>query len=102
MKPIRLTKDAQQDLKNIQDYTRGEFGREQTKRYMRHLREGFKHIRRHPEIGFPIDHLKTGYRCFAIEYHKVFYTLTDESIAVVAVLHESQLPMRHLKQRKND
>jgi len=99
---LRLTEDAQADLVNIRIYTTKEFGGQQTKSYMEKLRQGFKTLRQHPEIGYGIDHLKSGYRCFQIEYHRVFYKFDNEVIAVVAVLHESQLPKRHLERRKKN
>lgn len=102
MMTLRLTDDARRDLSGIRSYTRREFGARQAKVYMDRLREGFKALRRHPDIGFPIDHLKPGFRCFRIQHHAIFYTLAAEIIAVVAVLHESQLPMRHLEQRSGD
>lgn len=66
---------------------------------MGRLKEAFKTLRRNPDIGFPIDHLKTGFRCFRVQHHAIFYIQVDEVIAVVAILHESQLPIRHLDQR---
>ncbi len=102
MVTLRITEDAHRDLADIKAYTRREFGARQASRYMSSLKEGFKTLRRHPDIGFPIDHLKTGYRCFRVQHHAVFYTQADEVIAVVAIFHESQLPTRHLEQRSED
>ncbi|MFN7055052.1 type II toxin-antitoxin system RelE/ParE family toxin [Hyphomonas sp.] len=99
MVTLRITEDAQRDLAEIRAFTRRKFGARQTSRYMDSLKEGFKTLRRHPEIGFPIDHLKPGYRCFRVQHHAVFYMLAGDVIAVVAILHESQLPARHLEQR---
>ena len=92
---LRLTDDARADLSSIRGYTKREFGVEQTKQYMSQLRSGFKTLRQHPEIGYSIDHLKLGYRCFQIGHHRIFYTMRDDAIIVVAVLHDSQLPKRH-------
>ena len=102
MTTLRITEDAQRDLSEIRTYTRREFGARQTSIYMAHLRQGFKALRKHPDIGFSIDHLKQGYRCFRVQRHGIFYTLADDVIAIVAVLHESQLPLRHLEQRSGD
>lgn len=96
---LRLTDDARRDLSEIRSYSRREFGARQAADYMNRLAEGFKALRRHPEIGFPIDHLKPGFRCFRVQHHAIFYAQTGEVIGVVAVLHESQLPTRHLEQR---
>jgi toxin ParE1/3/4 len=99
MTKLRLTDDARRDLSDIRAYTRRDFGTRQAAVYMGRLAEGFKALRRHPEIGFPIDHLKPGFRCFRVQHHAIFYAQDGEVIAVVAVLHESQLPTRHLEQR---
>lgn len=102
MKTLRLTDDARRDLSDIRAYTRREFGARQASLYMDRLREGFKALRAHPDIGFPIDHLKPGFRCFRVQHHAIFYAQAGEIIAVVAILHESQLPTRHLEQRSDD
>lgn len=102
MTTLRITEDAQRDLSDIRTYTRREFGARQTSLYMARLKEGFKALRRHPDIGFPIEHLKPGFRCFRVQHHAVFYVQVDEVIAVVAILHEGQLPTRHLDQRHGD
>jgi toxin ParE1/3/4 len=102
MMTLRLTDDARRDLSGIRSYTRQEFGARQAELYMSRLREGFKALRRHPELGFPVDHLKAGFRCFRVQHHAIFYALAGEIIAVVAILHESQLPARHLEQRPGD
>lgn len=96
---LRLTEDAQSDLKAIRNYTQKEYGSSQAKIYMSRLREGFKTLRRHPQIGYDINHIKAEYRCFQVEYHRIFYKSNDGFIAVVAILHESQLPKRYLTQR---
>lgn len=102
MMTLRLTDDARRDLADIRAYTRLEFGARQAALYMSRLGEGFKALRRHPELGFPVDHLKAGFRCFRVQHHAIFYVQTGEVIAVVAILHESQLPSRHLEQRSGD
>ncbi|MDP1556842.1 MAG: type II toxin-antitoxin system RelE/ParE family toxin [Hyphomonas sp.] len=102
MTTLRITEDAQRDLSEIRIYTRREFGQSQASLYMGRLKEGFKALRRHPDIGFPIDHLMPGFRCFRVQHHAIFYAQAGEIIAVVAVLHESQLPTRHLQQRSGD
>lgn len=102
MTTLSITEDAQRDLTDIRTYTRREFGARQASLYMGHLKEGFKALRANPDIGFPIDHLKPGYRCFRVQRHAIFYMLIEGIIAVVAILHESQLPTRHLDQRSGD
>ena len=99
---LRLTKAARADLANIRYYTRKEHSPAQTKKYISLLRTGFKTLQDHPEIGYSINHLLEGHRCFQIKYHRVFYCLSDTHIIVKAILHEAQSPQRHLSQRPTD
>ncbi|MEX1250826.1 MAG: type II toxin-antitoxin system RelE/ParE family toxin [Hyphomonas sp.] len=69
MTTLRITEDARRDLSDIRAYTRREIGARQAAIYMNRLKAGFKALRLHPEIGFPIDHLKPGYRCFRVQHH---------------------------------
>ena len=96
MTTLRITEDAQRDLSEIRAYTHREYGARQTALYMDQLKQGFKTLRTHPGIGFPVDRLKPGYRGLRVQRHCIFYTLAKDVIAVVAILHESQLPERHL------
>lgn len=96
---LRLTSDAQADLKAIRAYSRRKFGEAQTVRYMAQLREGLKTLRRHPELGYCIDEIRNGFCCLTVSHHRVFYSLDIAVIPVVAILHESQLPKRHLAWR---
>ena len=102
MTTLRLTDDARRDLSDIRAYRRRAFGARQAASYMDSLKAGFKALRRHPEIGFPIDHLKPTFRCFRVQHHAFLYAQAGEIIAIVAILHESQLPTRHLEQRSGD
>jgi toxin ParE1/3/4 len=102
MTTLRITEDAQRDLSEIRIYTRREFGARQARQYMDQLKQGLKALRKYPDIGFPVDHLRPGYRCYRVERHGIFYMLADNIVAVVAILHESQLPLRHLALRSGD
>lgn len=96
---LRITDDAKEDLKAIRAYTRREHGKAQAKLYMEQLSRSFKTLLSHSEIGFSVDDLKAGYRCFRVQHHSVYYRCENDVISVVAVLHESQLPKRHLERR---
>lgn len=96
---LRLITAAKADLTQIRDYTRREHGAAQAKVYMSALRASFKTLQTNPEIGFSIDHIREGYRCYAVKHHRIFYRIADANIIIAAVLHERQLPLRHLTQR---
>jgi toxin ParE1/3/4 len=102
MTKLRPTVDARRDLSDIRAYTHRELVARQAAIYMGGLAEGFKVLRRYPEIGFPIDHLKRGFRCFRVHHHAIFCAKDGEVIAIVTVLHESQLPTCHLEHRSGN
>lgn len=93
---------AKSDLADVRSYTRREHGDDQAKVYMAALREGFKTLRANSEIGINIDHIRKNYRCFQVKHHRIIYRLKDDAILVIAVLHERQLPLRHIAQRQLD
>ena len=99
MTSLRLTDEARRDLADIRAYTLGMHGRTQADRYMRVLREGLKTLRQHPAIGYPVEDIHPGYRCYQISFHRVFYKIFDDAIAVVAILHQSQLPESQFEER---
>jgi len=98
---LKLIDAAKADLRDIRAYTSREHGAAQAQKYMTELRAGFKAMRRNAKIGYPIDHVREGYRCFQVKHHRIFYRLDESDIVVMAVLHERQLPLRHIAQRKN-
>lgn len=99
MATLKLTKDARADLSAIRRYTIKQFGQRQYDIYRARLETGLQNLRQHPELGFSVDELAPGYRCFAVQFHRMFYRVDGDTIYVVAVLHESQLPQRYLSQR---
>ncbi len=102
MYTLKLTKDARADLSGIRRYTIKQFGERQYQLYRSRLETGLQHLTEHPELGFEIDELAAGYRCFAVQHHRIFYRIDRKAIYVVAILHESQLPRRYLAQRVDD
>ena len=97
---VRLTEGARQDIQEILTYSRDRFGAEQAARYRETLENGLQSLRRFPHVGVAVEHIRPDYRCFQVAYHRIFYRLDDDVIAVMAILHESQLPKLHLPERQ--
>lgn len=75
MYSLKLTKDARSDLSDIRRYTIKQFGESQYQTYRSRLETGLQHLIEHPEIGFEVDELEAGYRCFAVQHHRIFYRI---------------------------
>ena len=102
MYSLKLTKDARSDLSDIRRYTIKQFGESQYQAYRSRLEIGLQHLIEHPEIGFEVDELEAGYRCLAVQHHRIFYRIDKKVVWVVAILHESRLPRPYLAQRVED
>ena len=88
---------AQLDLKQIWLYSLREFGEAQADNYYDQLIDGINTIRDNPEIGFPCDYIRIGYRQYKVKQHFIFYRIGKGKIHIVRVLHESMQVVNYLK-----
>jgi toxin ParE1/3/4 len=91
---LRYRPQALADLDAIATYTRGAWGEEKARDYMRTLRTACETIGRFPRLG-PRSVVRH-YRRLTVESHTVYYRVTKEAVIIVRVLHERQKPQRHL------
>ena len=91
MRRIIISKKAREDLINIWRYTYAEWGEEQAKTYHSILDRSFQRLAENPLIGRSRPELGFSYdlRTFRINQHIVVYTLSEQSIKLVRVLHKS-------------
>ncbi|MHA7099545.1 toxin ParE1/3/4 [Roseivirga pacifica] len=85
-----LSQSADHDLEDIFDYTVQEFGMDQAVAYLSGLDELFYMLLDNPELGRLRPELKAGLRSIAKEAHVVFYSVNDDYIRVIRVLHGSR------------
>jgi toxin ParE1/3/4 len=85
---------AETDLQHIVLYTFQTWGEEQTRRYVKDLRECIERLSETPMLG-RVD--TTWESCRRIEQgkHVVFYRAEDDGILILRVLHQRMLPDRH-------
>jgi toxin ParE1/3/4 len=77
-------------------------GLEQAIRYPDELIAGFEKFAEHPRLGQGIDHIRKGYRRAWVERHVIYYKTRKFGIAVIRILHNRMLPIRHLPESKTD
>ncbi|MCY4031730.1 MAG: type II toxin-antitoxin system RelE/ParE family toxin [Hyphomicrobiales bacterium] len=91
-----LTPEAELDIEGIWRYTFVEWGVKQANHYTDELIASFQELAKHPQRGRRADCLRKGYRCSRTGRHVIFYQTTDYGIAVIRILHERMLFVRHL------
>lgn len=93
---FKLTKNAYKDLHDIGQYTQKEWGREQRVDYLDRLDNAFFKIAENPGMGRSAEHIRTGYRCYSVGKHVIFYQERSDIILVVRILHQNMDLQRHL------
>ena len=90
-----LSEQASCDLDSILDYSMDNFGVEVMLGYHHSLERCFTLLAEHPDLGTAAEHVRDDYFCFYHRSHAVFYTLIDNDILIVRVLHKSMDVPRH-------
>lgn len=96
MSRVSYTRDAEQDLEDIAEYTIAQWGEDQCAKYLDLLEQtceriipaNIRHARpvpRRPEL--------LRWRC---ERHVVYFRQSSGGIEIVRILHAQMLPMNHL------
>lgn len=82
-----LSREADNDLEKIFDYTFEEFGFNQAVKYLDEIDEVFVKIINTPEIGRSRNEIKKSVYSLPIGSHIVFYTIQIDYIRILRVLH---------------
>jgi toxin ParE1/3/4 len=92
---IRYSQLATNDLSEIARYTLGEWGVEQTVRYMDQLEACCAKLVQMPYMGKACEEIRPGLRRMECGSHVVFYRQDELGILVSRILHKSMLPQKH-------
>ncbi|NIF49823.1 type II toxin-antitoxin system RelE/ParE family toxin [Enterobacter sp. Ap-1006] len=96
----RLTEEAQRDIIEIRDYTITHWGTSQSKCYLQGLRKLFTRLAESPGIGqCRTAELGLDISSFPYSSHMVYYLNKAQGIEIVAVIHQSRAPERHLAKK---
>jgi toxin ParE1/3/4 len=83
-----VSPDARRDLKGIARYGEREWGRERRDDYLAMLRARFGALLDYPDIGAPRSDLIAGSRSVPAGRHVIFYSVSQETIRILRVLHQ--------------
>ncbi len=96
MRNVILRPDAEADIEDAADYTIGQWGHEQARRYIGDLRAAIERLAM-SGMRFREDaELHPGLRRMKAAHHIVFYLIDDKMVDVVRVMHEQRDMRRHL------
>lgn len=92
----RLTPQASQDIDEIALYTLERWGLNQMRRYVTDLVDRFDWLADHPRAGHDCGDIRPGLQSFTQGTHMVIYRVVDDTLEIVAVLHQSPDIPKHL------
>jgi len=87
---LTIKPDARADIDWILLYTRKRWGIDQRRRYRAQLTQALKILREHPELGPERNDLFPGCRNRLVDEHIVYYSVSDDEIVIIRVLHGAQ------------
>ena len=96
MHKLSISRQADNDLVSISQYTSAEFGESKARKYRDHLKGCFDALLTNPHLGRSAEELAPGLRRIRQQAHVVFYLPTEEEVLIVRVLHHSMDFERHL------
>ncbi|ENZ81114.1 MULTISPECIES: type II toxin-antitoxin system RelE/ParE family toxin [Caulobacter] len=95
MKPYRLSRRAKADLDDIWSYSKHRWGSWRAADYLREIQAVIEMIAERPDLGWPDDSLRPGYRRRTAGSHVIFYRI-GVGVEIVRVLHQSMNARAHL------
>ena len=82
-----LSKEADQDLDEIFDYTETVYGFDQAVEYISQFEGLFERLLENPALGRRRNEIRPGLRSFPKLEHVVFYRVLQDHILIIRVLH---------------
>lgn len=86
---IRLTPDAEADIKSLYIHSALDFGLTQARAYRRLITQAVELLAEFPGIG---PEIHAGARAHTVKSHRIIYDTDENSLTVLRVLHVRQLP----------
>ena len=90
MADIKFTHSAAADLSEIDEYSLAQFGEEAGEAYMHGFDRAFILLRDHPHAGAATLEYGNAYRCLVHQKHRIFYTVENDWVLIVRVLHHAR------------
>lgn len=95
LESYEITRQADKDIEEIFRYTLKEYGKKQAVKYLSALKSLFIKLCKTPEIGRLRDELREGLRSITNDQHIIFYSINENKILIVRVLHGNRDLPKH-------
>ncbi len=93
---LEVSARARQDLAEIRDYSRSEFGHATGDTYLLGFDKHFERLMDFPELGVAVPDDTHGRRMFRYRSHFVFYRVDGQNLKIVRILHIARDAQQHL------
>ena len=90
MADVGFTRSAVADLSEIDEFSLVQFGEQACEAYMRGFDGAFALLRDHPYAGAATTEFGEAYRCLVHQKHRIFYTVENDWVLIVRVLHHAR------------
>ncbi len=89
---------AKEDLQNIYNYGKGNWGAVRATQYLLHIKSKFSYLQSNPQGCAVRNELLLGIRCLPVKNHNVFYQFQSKSrqVEVVRILQGRQSAALHI------
>ena len=87
MSGYRLSRQAELDVEDIEDYSARRWGDEKAAQYVRDIFGAFGKLAARPELGRPRTDIPPPYLVHAVGSHLIVYRINDGRVEVLNVLH---------------
>ena len=97
MRKVIVRPDAEADIEDCADYTIGEWGHEQARKYVGELRRAIESLAT-TASRYPLyDEVHPGLRRKRSAMHHIYYRAFDDRVEILKVIHVQRDPGLHLK-----
>lgn len=90
LRRLRLTPEAEDDLREILQYTQETWGLRQRDTYRAMVKRTFRHLARFPGLGRLRDELSPNLRSYPLGQHLIFYEVVADGLIILRILHSGR------------
>ena len=89
-KKYNLPLQAEENIKEIWNYTVDRWGESQATKYGEELEHRFEWLAENAHLGKERDEVKQGYLSYFQGKHTIFYRVSEEGIEIIGIPHQSE------------
>lgn len=87
---VQLSAAARADLVEIRQYSMAQFDAHTADTYFLGFDAAFDLLSQHPHAGVATPQFGKPYRCLVHRKHRIFYTVGDNKVLIIRILHHAR------------